>query len=881
MAMRGPARRSMGVALAAVLLLTLAPIAAGTGGHGRQTAGTDVVTGEAFDPMTLRSGGPLSARARANGRFVAGKVGTHPGNAPTSGATIEKVRRAPDPATSSSGTGGVVSSVTSGLSLLHTLPELSSQWDATGGMVGGKVVYGTPDRIYADPHLPTDRHITNWENADFFDLPSNHWYWGATVSSSIYRGRWVAALPSFVGPGGGCTTGYMNIAVSTSTDPLKPWLRYRLSIGDAWSDAIRLGVSDNKIVLATNRWDLNSSQPDCLGDPYEGAKLRVVDWDDLLDGGTLTSKDVSPASSTNYFNFVPATNVPTTTSTTSGGTLYLAGEKLAGTWGHVVFATITGSAKSGSAALVRNEDLTAAGTVSLLSTPPPTIAAFSSGNGLFDQRILSATYRSGRLWMSSTGSCKVPEDAEFRACARYIHLNTSVTPATNLESVNMVELERDTFLPLVGFARDGGTYFAMAASSAVAHEPIDELATYRAAGQPLVGGDLEVPIWEGEQTFELEYFGGTGSIIAVPNDSRAVLAVYTASAEQLQSVPWVTQLRGGQIGNPGGSFWKVHNGTGFKANASGVGAVLRPLPTSPIKALRYSAAPDVESTAGGPRLVLGIDLPPMARFSGNFDDPAIGGAPDPSSITMYVQWQTWDGTWSTPISASVVIDDVAPTVSQPWIAFTTGTIGPNVPVKTSWTASDALSGLAGFVYIEDRQEPTSAHYAANVSATTRSVTRTLALGGSTYQYAISVSGTDVAGNGYQAPGFSVSFSSVPSSSNMSFVKTWSTSTSSSYLGGSTRYASTAGATVTYAFTGRAIGFVSTKGPSRGKAEVWIDGVKRATIDLYSATTRYRQLAFQTSWTSIGAHTIMVKVLGTSGRPRVDFDTFLKAWEVDN
>jgi hypothetical protein len=128
-----------------------------------------------------------------------------------------------------------------------------------------------------------------------------------------------------------------------------------------------------------------------------------------------------------------------------------------------------------------------------------------------------------------------------------------------------------------------------------------------------------------------------------------------------------------------------------------------------------------------------------------------------------------------------------------------------------------------------------------------------------------------------SPSTTASVSSVPSSANITFVKTWSTSTYSKYLGGSTRYASSAGATVTYAFTARAIAFVSTKAASRGKAEVWIDGVKKATIDLYSATTKYRQIVYQASWATVGAHTIMIKVLGTSGRPRIDFDSFLKAY----
>ncbi|HJP65839.1 MAG TPA: hypothetical protein VKA30_05995, partial [Actinomycetota bacterium] len=496
MSVRTRARRVAAFLAAAVLAESLVLAGVANAAGAAQTKGdSEIVTGELFDPMAIRPGKAVQARIQANQRAMAHATGrrpAHPGR-PSARGTAE-------PTAATSGlTGPAIASVPAGMSVYHLEPQLDA-YDATGGMVGSKVVYGTPDHVFADYHLPGDRHITNWDNASFFAIPGNQYYFGATVSSSIYQGRWVAAMPSFVGPGGGCTTGYMNVAVSTSTDPLKPWIRYHLSIGDAWSDSIRIGVSDNKVVLSTNRWDLDVNADTCLGSPFEGARLRVMDWADLLDGGTLTTKDVSPSSPTNYFNLVPATNVPTASSTTSGATLYIAGEKLVTTWGKVVLQTITGSAKSGSAALARNEDLTTAGKVNALTLPPDTIAAFSTGNGFMDERILSATYRSGRLWIASNDGCTILGDGP-RACARFILLNTSVTPATKLESALLADVERDTFLPTVGFARDGGAYFTVAASSAIAQAPINELSTFRPSGSLLVGGPDEVPIWTGEQVY--------------------------------------------------------------------------------------------------------------------------------------------------------------------------------------------------------------------------------------------------------------------------------------------------------------------------------------------------------------------------------------------
>ena len=49
----------------------------------------------------------------------------------------------------------------------------------------------------------------------------------------------------------------------------------------------------------------------------------------------------------------------------------------------------------------------------------------------------------------------------------------------------------------------------------------------------------------------------------------------------------------------------------------------------------------------------------------------------------------------------------------------------------------------------------------------------------------------------------------------------------------------------------------------------------ATVDLSSSRTRSRQVVYAANGLSGGvSHTLEVKVLGTSGRPRVDVDAFV-------
>ena len=101
----------------------------------------------------------------------------------------------------------------------------------------------------------------------------------------------------------------------------------------------------------------------------------------------------------------------------------------------------------------------------------------------------------------------------------------------------------------------------------------------------------------------------------------------------------------------------------------------------------------------------------------------------------------------------------------------------------------------------------------------------------------------------------------------------------SYSGGTTRYATAAGSKATYTFTGSSIGWVTALGPTRGSATVYIDGVNKGTISLYSSTTTSRRIAFVASWPSQGSHTITIVAVGTAGHPRIDVDAFVRLAEV--
>jgi hypothetical protein len=105
--------------------------------------------------------------------------------------------------------------------------------------------------------------------------------------------------------------------------------------------------------------------------------------------------------------------------------------------------------------------------------------------------------------------------------------------------------------------------------------------------------------------------------------------------------------------------------------------------------------------------------------------------------------------------------------------------------------------------------------------------------------------------------------------------TWSTQSTSLASGGTMRYGQFAGASATYTFTGSSIGWVASRGPDRGSAKVYVDGVYAKTVSLYSSSRSYRYVAFARNFGAIGSHTIRIVVEGTHGHPRVDVDAFLR------
>lgn len=195
-----------------------------------------------------------------------------------------------------------------------------------------------------------------------------------------------------------------------------------------------------------------------------------------------------------------------------------------------------------------------------------------------------------------------------------------------------------------------------------------------------------------------------------------------------------------------------------------------------------------------------------------------------------------------------------------------------VRVKTAWSACDA-DGVTSF-RLQRQVNDGSWVTVTLASATSRSINQSLTRG-TEYQFRVrATDGTGSTATYAYGPSFEPKVSD-NASSLISYSGAWSTGTPSSCFGGTVRYARAAGASATYRFTGSSVAWIAYKGPSRGSAQVFVDGVLKATVSLYATTASARPQVYAFNWAASGAHTIRVVVVGTAGHPRVDVDAFVR------
>jgi hypothetical protein len=224
-------------------------------------------------------------------------------------------------------------------------------------------------------------------------------------------------------------------------------------------------------------------------------------------------------------------------------------------------------------------------------------------------------------------------------------------------------------------------------------------------------------------------------------------------------------------------------------------------------------------------------------------------------------------------TVTMVFDRQDPSVSAPQASLRPGVAlaGDDLPITIAWTGDD--DGPAGIDSYDVRRRVDGGSFRTIESDwTDDSLNRSLDPG---HTYRFEVRATDKAGNvGPWKAGATIRPRLLQQShDDVAFTGNTVPTSFASYSGGSQRYLAAEGASARLTTEARSLSFVTTRGPNRGEARIYVDGDLVTTVDLNAAGHTYRYVAYTKTWSSVGTHTIRIVAAGTPGHQRVDVDAF--------
>jgi hypothetical protein len=113
---------------------------------------------------------------------------------------------------------------------------------------------------------------------------------------------------------------------------------------------------------------------------------------------------------------------------------------------------------------------------------------------------------------------------------------------------------------------------------------------------------------------------------------------------------------------------------------------------------------------------------------------------------------------------------------------------------------------------------------------------------------------------------------------ISYTGWWNNFTCATCSEGALKYSGLTGSKASFNFNGTGIKWITAKGPVFGKAKVYLDGVVKALVDLYSPSLRW-QVVLQASGLSAGPHTLRVEVSGLKHWYSKNYFVGIDAFEV--
>lgn len=220
-----------------------------------------------------------------------------------------------------------------------------------------------------------------------------------------------------------------------------------------------------------------------------------------------------------------------------------------------------------------------------------------------------------------------------------------------------------------------------------------------------------------------------------------------------------------------------------------------------------------------------------------------------------------------PLTATFFTVNAAPDTTAPTIQSHAPTSGLAITGPLTITFSEPVSGVDGTsltVHAIGANVDVAGVVARPTSSTATWTPSTRLVPGETYRFSFTTAIHDASANPLAATSFDVRAAASVENTSAAFLEYWDRDASSLANGGSYISSSLSGSKADLTFTataGQTVAIYGIRTSSGGYADVYLDGVRKATASFYAASTGRARVYLSAALTA-GTHTISIRPLGT-------------------
>jgi len=409
----------------------------------------------------------------------------------------------------------------------------------------------------------------------FFEVTTGFFDRDPRVIYDSLHGRFVATEVSW-----DCTAdahaefghGYIDLAVSETTDPTGIWDLYFWGYNDLVPDDPSLGTSTDKLAITSNLFQMSQggssdgaacADPNVLATLPYGGDILIANWADAIANKSSTLPSTEYAAHVTGVTPGPtamgvraALQAPATSST-----LFVVGRSVvddSGVGTHVndvIVTTFTGTTtKTTSVAQAGSWTLTGDGIVAPFANPTPPAQPGSPGTivNALGPDPQDALWQAGELSWTTTNPCTPTGDSSIRDCVRVSQVATpsATTEPTARQDFLIGRNGFDSYMPGIGMSADGTLEVVYSQSSTAGSNYPSSYQQYQRSTDPSNALSAPVRLAAGTGTYPGAEWG---TYVGLGQDPQVASVVWQANAYSVGASYWSTYVD--QLGRTTGTTY--------------------------------------------------------------------------------------------------------------------------------------------------------------------------------------------------------------------------------------------------------------------------------------------------------------------------------------